>query len=112
MPAALLLTKWPKPLRTVPIEQCREDRTIAPRGTFPQAVLSRPQFNTASGQKSRRLRPLNVVLICHFGRTGYNILRSLRNVNARVHLVHDDWSASLRFSHHCKVLYATDVIGA
>lgn len=103
MPAASLLSKRPKPMRTVPTKQFREDRTIAPRATFPHALLSRLQVNTASGQKSRRL---NVVLICHFGRTGYNILRSLRNVNTRVHLVHDNHSASLRFSRCCKVLYA------
>jgi predicted ATP-grasp superfamily ATP-dependent carboligase len=55
------------------------------------------------GKSSR----LNVVLICHFGRTGYNILRALRASNARVFVVHDNRSSSMRFSRYCKVVYST-----
>lgn len=69
-------------------------------GEWKNGVVSRPS-ERAIGKTKR----LNVVLLCHFGRTGYNILRSLRSVNAQVYLVHDQRSASLRFSRYCRVLH-------
>jgi predicted ATP-grasp superfamily ATP-dependent carboligase len=92
----------------LPTEQFREDRAIATDHNFPQAVLGRRQPDASTGLRARRPRRLNVVLICHFSRTGFNILRSLRAVNARVYLVHDDRSASLRFSRYCKLLHGAD----
>lgn len=65
-----------------------------------------------AGAPDRRSKPLNIVLICHFGRTGYNILRSLRAIGARVYLVHDNRSASLRFSSRCKVVHASGELQA
>lgn len=95
-------------MQLLPSKQFRDDRSITVDGTFPTAVLSKRPLEAAAGLRSRRSERLNVVLICHFGRTGYNILRSLRSVGARVHLVHDSRSVSLRFSRYCKVLWATE----
>jgi len=89
-------------MQTLPIKQFREE------GAFSQPVLGRRSPGTPAAPQPRRKGRMNVVLICHFGRTGYNILRSLRAVNARVHLVHDSRSASLRFSRCCKVLHGVD----
>ncbi len=94
-------------MQTLPTEQFHKDRTLAADATFPQLVREKRLFKAATGSKPRRSERLNVVLICHFGRTGFNILRSLRGINARVYLVHDDRSASLRFSRYCKVLHGT-----
>jgi len=89
-------------MQTLPTKQFREE------GAFSQPVLGRRSLGTPAAPQPRRKGRMNVVLICHFGRTGYNILRSLRAVNARVHLVHDNRSASLRFSRCCKVLHGVD----
>jgi len=53
---------------------------------------------------------LKVVLLCHYGRTGYNILRALGNLGADVFAVIDQRSASLRFSTRCKVIHFADRI--
>jgi predicted ATP-grasp superfamily ATP-dependent carboligase len=101
-------------MQTFPAEQFREDLAITAdgaltaNGAITQPSLGRRSFDAPAGLQSRRSGRLNVVLICHFGRTGYNILRSLRSVNARVYLVHDNRSASLRFSRCCKVLHGTE----
>ncbi len=95
-------------MQTLPTKQFREDRSIAADGSLASPILGRRPFGVPTVPQSRRKGRLNVVLICHFGRTGYNILRSLRSVNARVHLVHDNRSASLRFSRYCNVLYGTE----
>jgi predicted ATP-grasp superfamily ATP-dependent carboligase len=58
-----------------------------------------------------RDRRLKVVLLCHYGRTGYNILRSLNRMGAKTFLIHDHRSQSLRFSRGCKVVHATKHIG-
>ncbi len=94
--------KRPKNMQTLPTKQFREE------GALSQPVLGRRSLGTPAAPQPHRKGRMNVVLICHFGRTGYNILRSLRAVNARVHLVHDDRSASLRFSRCCKVLRGVD----
>lgn len=102
-----------QPLST---KQLRDDRTGAaylaparePLGNKRPAALRDP----ASTARHRHSRPLNVLLICHFGRTGYNILRSLRAVNARIYLVHDQRAASLSYSRCCKVVHATQDFGS
>ncbi len=98
-------------MRPLSIKQLREDRTIAGEHTLPRSFLSnwraKSRVGPMSGRQDRRSKPLNIVLICHFGRTGYNILRSLRAIGARVYLVHDNRSASLRFSRRCKVVHAS-----
>ena len=71
-----------------------------------------PLREPVSAIRSRRPKRLNVVLICHFGRTGYNILRSLKAVNARVYLVHDQRGASLSYSRRCKVVHAAQDLGS
>lgn len=101
-------------MQTLPTRQYCEDLAIASTGSLAadgaiaQPILSRRSFEAPTAVHSRRRGRLNVVLICHFGRTGYNILRSLRSVNAQVYLVHDNRSASLRFSRFCKVLHGTE----
>ena len=95
-------------MQTLPTKQFREERSIAADGSLSSPILGRRSFGAPTVPQQRRNGRLNVVLICHFGRTGYNILRSLRSVNARVHLVHDNRSASLRFSRCCKVLHGTE----
>ena len=52
------------------------------------------------------------MLICHHGRTRYNILRSLKAVNARVYLVHDRRAASLSYSRQCKAVHAAQDLGS
>lgn len=99
--------KRPKNMQMLPTKQFREDLTTVPNAAFAPVVLGGRQFSAATEPQSRRSGRLNVVLICHFSRTGFNILRSLRAVNARVYLVHDDRSASLRFSRYCKFLCGT-----
>lgn len=59
-----------------------------------------------------RARRLKIVLLCHFGRTGYNILRSLRSIGAETFIIYDDHSTSLRFSMCCKAVHATKHIGS
>ncbi len=101
-------------MQTLPTKQYREDVAIATRGSLTadsaiaQPNVGRRPFEAPAALRPRRNGRLNVVLISHFGRTGYNILRSLRSVNARVYLVHDNRSASLRFSRCCKVLHGTE----
>lgn len=98
-------------MRPLSINQLREDRTIAGEHALPRGLLaqwrSMSRVGSVSDVQARRPKPLNIVLICHFGRTGYNILRSLRAIGARVYLVHDNRSASLRFSRCCKVVHAS-----
>lgn len=98
-------------MRPLPIKQLREDRAIAGERALSRGVLSawRPKSRAGrvSGLQGQRLKPLNIVLICHFGRTGYNILRSLRALGARVYLVHDRRSASLSYSRCCEVVHAS-----
>lgn len=53
---------------------------------------------------------LRIVLLCHYGRTGYNILRALGSIGAEVFAVIDRRSASLRFSTRCKVIHFADRI--
>jgi predicted ATP-grasp superfamily ATP-dependent carboligase len=53
---------------------------------------------------------LRVVLLCHYGRTGYNILRALGSIGAEVFAVIDKRSASLRYSTRCKVIHFADRI--
>jgi len=95
-------------MQSIPTKQFRSERMIPAGDAFPTAALGKRHHEAAGGLKLRRPRRLNIVLICHFGRTGYNILRSLRSVNARVHIVHDSRSASLRYSRYCKVLHAAE----
>ncbi len=94
------------------MKQLREDGTIAADHPLARGLLgqrrSEPLREPVSTIRSRRPAPLNIVLICHFGRTGYNILRSLKAVNARVYLVHDRRAASLSYSRRCKVVHAAE----
>jgi glutathione synthase/RimK-type ligase-like ATP-grasp enzyme len=53
---------------------------------------------------------LRIVLLCHYGRTGYNILRALGSIGAEVFAVIDRRSASLRYSTRCKVIHFADCI--
>lgn len=98
------------------IKQFREDGTITADGSLARGLLGdrrpEPLREPASAIRSRRPKRLNVVLICHFGRTGYNILRSLKAVNARVYLVHDQRAASLSYSRRCKVVHAAQNLGS
>lgn len=98
-------------MRPLPIKQLREDHAIAGERALSRGVLSawRPKSRAGrvTGLQGQRSKPLNIVLICHFGRTGYNILRSLRALGARVYLVHDRRSASLRYSRCCEVVHAS-----
>ncbi len=50
--------------------------------------------------------PLNVVLLTHWGRSGYNILRALNAMGGKTFLIHDERSASLRLSRCCKVVHS------
>lgn len=98
-------------MRPLPVKQLREDRAIAGESAFSRGALrvSRPKsaVRRMPGLQGQQPKPLNIVMICHYGRTGYNILRSLRALGARVYLVHDRRSASLRFSRCCEVLHAS-----
>ena len=98
-------------MRPLPIKQLREDRTIAGERALSRGVPSAwrltSRIRKLAGLHGQQSKPLNIVLICHFGRTGYNILRSLRALGARVYLVHDRRSASLRFSRCCEVVHAS-----
>ena len=103
-------------MQSFSIKQLREDGTITADHSLARGLLSdkrpEPLREPASASRSRRPKPLNVVLICHYGRTGYNILRSLKAINARVYLVHDRRSASLSYSRRCKVVHATQDLGS
>ena len=92
------------------MKQFREDGTIAADHSLAQGLLAdrrpEPLCEPASATQGRRPKRLNILLICHFGRTGYNILRSLKAANARVYLVHDRRGASLGYSRRCKVVHA------
>jgi len=55
---------------------------------------------------SRASRRLCVVLICHYGRSGYNVLRSLRAVRAKVFVIRDARAVSMRYSLRSKVVHA------
>ena len=98
------------------MKQFREDGTIAADRSLARGLLSswrpEPLREPLSAARNRRPKRLNVVLICHFGRTGYNILRSLKAVNARVYLVHDQRAASLSYSRRCKVVHAAQDLGS
>ena len=98
------------------MKQFREDGTIAADHSLARGLLgerrSEPLRGPVNTIRNRRSKPLNVLLICHFGRTGYNILRSLKAVNARVYLVHDRRAASLGYSRRCKVVHATQDLGS
>ena len=98
-------------MQPLSMKQLREDGTIAADRSLARGLLSHrrpePLREPMSAIRSRRPKRLNVVLICHFGRTGYNILRSLKAINARVYLVHDRRAASLSYSRRCKVVHAT-----
>jgi biotin carboxylase len=58
-----------------------------------------------------RIRPLNVVLICHLGRAGYNVLRSLTNIGATVFVIRDNRSESMRYSVRSQVVQVVPHIG-
>lgn len=79
------------------------DPAIALDQVIPDGLLADAPTRPAM----RIRRRLNIVLICHYGRTGYNILRSLRAVNARVFLVLDHRAASLRSTRYARVIYTT-----
>jgi predicted ATP-grasp superfamily ATP-dependent carboligase len=53
---------------------------------------------------------LKAVMLCHYGRTGYNVLRALRGLGAEVYAVVDRRSASLRYSLRCKVIHVSEEI--
>ncbi len=53
---------------------------------------------------------LRVVVLCHYGRTGYNVLRALRSIGARTFVVIDRRSASLRHSRQCVVIHQAECI--
>jgi predicted ATP-grasp superfamily ATP-dependent carboligase len=103
-------------MQPLSMTQLREDGTIAAEHALTRGLLGdsrpKPLREPMSAIRNRRSKPLNVVLICHFGRTGYNILRSLKAVNARVYLVHDRRAASLGYSRRCKVVHATQDLGS
>ena len=94
----------------------REDGTIVADHPLGHGVLAgkrpEPLREPVSATRGWRPKRLNVLLICHFGRTGYNILRSLKAVNARVYLVHDRRGASLSYSRRCKVVHAAQDLGS
>jgi predicted ATP-grasp superfamily ATP-dependent carboligase len=48
---------------------------------------------------------LNIVLICHYGRAGYNVLRSLSYIGARVFVIRDERAISMRYSLRATALY-------
>ncbi len=53
---------------------------------------------------------LRVVVLCHYGRTGYNVLRALGSIGAKVFVVIDRRSASLRHSRKCVVIQQVESI--
>ena len=83
------------------------DQAIALNRAIPDALLAEAPARPATLPRSRARRRLNIVLVAHYGRTGYNILRSLRAVNARVFLVLDDRAASLRSTRFGRVIHTT-----
>jgi len=103
-------------MQPLSMNQLREEGAIVADHSLTRELLgdSRPEplREPMSALRNRRSKPLNVVLICHFGRTGYNILRSLKAVNARVYLVHDRRAASLGYSRRCKVVHTTQDLGS
>ena len=103
-------------MQPLSIKQFREDGTLAAERALARGLLSEkrpePLREPVSATRRRGAKPLNVLLICHFGRTGYNILRSLKAMNARVYLVHDRRSASLSHSRRCKVVHAARDLGS
>jgi biotin carboxylase len=50
-------------------------------------------------------RQMNVVVLCHLGRAGYNIQRALASLGAKTYLISDERSGSMRFSRGCSVLH-------
>lgn len=63
-----------------------------------------------TGGESPAVRPplQHVVLLCHFGRAGYNVQRALHGIAARTFLVHDKHAGSVRWSRDCELLHACD----
>lgn len=98
------------------MKQFREDGTITADHCLERGLQGdrrpEPHREPVRAARTRRSTRLNVVLICHYGRTGYNILRSLKAVNARVYLVHDRRGASLSYSRRCKVVHAAQDLGS
>jgi predicted ATP-grasp superfamily ATP-dependent carboligase len=52
-------------------------------------------------------RSMNVVVICHLGRSGYNVQRALAAIGVKCYLITDRRSASVRWSRGSKVLHHT-----
>lgn len=48
---------------------------------------------------------MNVIMLCHLGRAGYNIQRALASLGIKTYLISDERSASIRFSRGCSVLH-------
>ena len=55
---------------------------------------------------TERAAPPTVVLLSHWGRSGYNVLRALNAMGAKTFLIHDQRSVSLRLSRCCKVVHS------
>lgn len=77
---------------------------------FRSDPMSAVQSLALQERVTERAAPLNVVLLSHWGRSGYNILRALNSMGAKTFLIHDQRSASLRLSRCCKVVHATPEI--
>jgi biotin carboxylase len=82
----------------------REERAISflfdPAGSAETVTALLP----SSASRAHPPTPLNVVLICHYGRSGYNVLRSLRAVGARVFVIRDARAVSMRYSLRSKTI--------
>jgi predicted ATP-grasp superfamily ATP-dependent carboligase len=48
---------------------------------------------------------MNVIVICHWGRSGYNVLRALTPLGIKSYLITDDRARSLKSARGCKMLH-------
>lgn len=65
-------------------------------------MVANRRTETAIGISARQM---NVVVLCHLGRAGYNIQRALAALGVKTYLISDDRSGSMRFSRGCSVLH-------
>ncbi len=81
----------------------RADRLELGSASAAEAVTELLPSQFMDGNTAPRLV---VVLICHYGRSGYNVLRSLRAVGAKTFVIHDARAVSMRYSIRSKVIHA------
>ena len=72
--------------------------------------MSAAQGLALQERAAERAAPPSVVLLSHWGRSGYNVLRALNAMGAKTFLIHDQRSASLRLSRCCKVVHSASEI--